>query len=321
MHDRRRQQIVTPRVPPREILRLALLVLALVACGGRAAAAVPTATPGAAREATAPLAGPTPATAAATPAVAPSVAPAGQTPVATARPGGPTTPNQADDAPAWWPRELAPPRDAVSLGALGREALWSTPDGDQAGLRDRLAQQGRDGGYQVVVSDALGVGYTLLFTKGERAYALDITEASDGTALTGRLAGVLHLTTSGAASVDLALPMKTAPTSYASGDFGLELRVPDARCADCVYAVHLFLPAAAYHGPGSYQLSGGDVWVTPGGVSGGFSEDYYREPEACTVVVADAFSGSFECSGLTNPNQASKTISAQVSWRFPAEDK
>ena len=219
------------------------------------------------------------ATAPATMAVAaPTAAPtsqAGAAPGTAASPGGGGA-RPGQEAPAWWPRDLVP--------------------------------------REVVTVDLRGGGYGLLFSRGERAYALDITEGDDGTTLTGRLAGMLHLTTDGAARVDRALPMKISPTVYASGDFGIAFTLPGGGCAECVYAVHLFIPAGTYTGPGTYRLDNADLRVTPGGVDGGTSEDYYQATDRCTIVVRDAFSGDLDCAGLRNPNLATKTISARITW-------
>src|SRR5512142_400715 len=112
-------------------------------------------------------------------------------------------------APAWWPPELALPKTAVLTRSTERQADWAISDLNVDGIKDFFLQEAGAAGYKAyVIALSKGSIYDLLLTKSGSTYALNITQGTESTVITGKHVGTMRLQISGAVNLDLDLPLR-----------------------------------------------------------------------------------------------------------------
>ncbi|HEX7587721.1 MAG TPA: hypothetical protein VF478_05345 [Anaerolineae bacterium] len=219
-------------------------------------------------------------------------------------------------APAWWPAALALPKGAQFVGDLTR-TVWSTPDLNVPGLRDFFLGEARAAGftaYSVTLSE--GSIYDMFFLKGAGAYGLNLTQGSSATFLTGSRVGIFHVKATGAANIEIDLPMRSHLDTTPGSEVSIGTSFPNPECADCQYYINVHI--APFKGIGAYDSKPGiyiiDVELIPGGQT---DQQDYRWAQNCTVIVQDASSGSYDCRGLQNVNDQSKKLDVSGAWHQP----
>jgi hypothetical protein len=219
-------------------------------------------------------------------------------------------------APVWWPADLAMPKGAEFVGDATR-TVWSTRDLNVVGLKDYFTRAATSAGYKpygVTLSE--GSIYDLFFTKGASAFALNLTQGSDSTFLTGSRVGIFRVKVSGVASLEIDLPMRSRLDTSPGSEISIGTSLPNSDCSGCEYYVNVHI--APFTGIGAYDSKPGiyiiDVEVVPGGTP---EQDDYRWAQSCVVTVKDASSGSYDCRGLQNVNDQSKKIEVSGSWQQP----
>ena len=229
----------------------------------------------------------------------------------TAAPGQP-------GAPSWWPADLPLPASALLTTGTGTPAVWTCPDLNVAKMKDSLTLEATHAGYTIyTITQSQGSIYDLLFVKGAAAYALNLTEGTDTTILTGNQVGTLHLRVSGYVNLDLNLPLRDRLDTSPGSEVSLGTSVPNTACDGCQYYINVHI--APFNGigtyasqpPGTYII---DVELIPGGTD---VKDDYRWAKSCTVRVQDAQTGSFDCRGLENINDNTKVLDASGEWKQP----
>ncbi len=251
---------------------------------------------------------------------APTTTPAARATVTTAIP--PSTPlpthTQTVSAPIWWPRDLDAPKGAELTSNTKRVATWQTAGTSADGIRDLMVQQGSNAGYRVtVLTKSAGAIYDVLFTKGNNVYTLNITQGANRTILTSSLGAMIHLKITGAANLEVDLPVKDPMNTSAGGEMFIGTEIPNPQCGGCMYIV--FIHIAPFKGPGIYASKPAGIYIidaliVPGGDP--LKEDY-RWANDCTVVVKDAMSGTFQCAGLSNIYETARKIDISGSWIQP----
>ena len=219
-------------------------------------------------------------------------------------------------APAWWPSELAMPMGAEFVGDAKR-TVWRTRDLNVPGLKDFFLREATSADYKpysVTLSE--GSIYDLYFVKGESAYALNLTQGSNSTFLTGSRVGIFRMKVAGVANLAIDLPMRSRLDTSPGSEISIGTAVPNAECANCQYYVNVHI--APFDGIGTYDSKPGtyiiDIEVIPGGTS---EQDDFRWAQSCLVTVKDASSGDFDCRGLQNVNDQSKKIDVSGGWVQP----
>ncbi len=219
-------------------------------------------------------------------------------------------------APAWWSPDLAMPIGAEFVGDAQR-TVWRTGDLNVPRLRDFFVREAASAGYQpysVTLSD--GSIYDLFFIKGTNAYGLNLTQGRDATFLTGSRVGIFHAKITGAANVEIDLPMRSRLDVTPGSEISIGTALPNLECGGCQYYVNVHI--APFDGVGTYDSKPGtyiiDIEVIPGGTP---EQDDYRWAQSCVVNVKDASSGDFDCRGLQNVNDQSKKIDVSGSWQQP----
>jgi hypothetical protein len=222
----------------------------------------------------------------------------------------------ASSMPAWWPPALALPKGAQFVGDSTRP-VWSTPDLNVQGLRNFFLGEAAAAGfrtYNVTLSE--GSIYDLFFLKDAGAYGLNLTQGSTATFLTGSRVGVFHVKATGAANIELDLPMRSHLDTTPGSEVSIGTSVPNPECRDCQYYVNVHI--APFKGIGAYDSKPGiyiiDVELIPGGQT---DQEDYRWAQNCTVLVQDASSGSYDCRGLQNVNDQSKKLDLSGNWQQP----
>lgn len=185
------------------------------------------------------------------------------------------------------------------------------------GLRDFFLGEAAAAGfktYSVTLSE--GSIYDLFFVKGTGAYGLNLTQGSSATFLTGSRVGIFHVKTTGTANIDIDLPMRAHLDTTPGSEVSIGTSVPNPECADCQYYINVHI--APFNGVGVYDGKRGiyiiDVELIPGGPA---DQDDYRWAQSCTVTVANASSGSYDCRGLQNVNDQSKKLDVNGEWQQP----
>jgi hypothetical protein len=213
--------------------------------------------------------------------------------------------------------DLAPPKGA-ELTDVADRAVWTTRDVNAAALADFFTRQGRRAGYVVYeVVESEGSIYELLFVRGATTYTTNITQGSDVTILTGKRAGTLRLTVSGATNLDLTLPMRDQLDFSPGSEISIGTSVPNPACAGCQYFINVHI--APFQGAGNYASKPAgtyivDVELIPGGT---VEKDDYRWAQSCSVQVKDRQMGSFDCRGLENVTDNTKRLDAVGTWEQP----
>jgi hypothetical protein len=219
-------------------------------------------------------------------------------------------------APLWWPAPLALPKGAQFVGDSTR-TVWSTPEMNVKGLRDFFLSEAAVAGfktYSVTLSE--GSIYDLFFVKGAGAYGLNLTQGSSATFLTGSRVGIFHVKATGAANLDIDLPMRSHLDTTPGSEVSIGTSVPNPECVDCQYYINVHI--APFKGIGVYDGKPGiyiiDVELIPGAQT---DQEDFRWAQSCTVTVANASSGSFDCRGLQNVNDQSKKLDVSGEWQQP----
>jgi hypothetical protein len=218
--------------------------------------------------------------------------------------------------PSWWPGDLPMPAGAEFAGDASR-AVWSTHDANVIGIKDSFAREAGDAGYGYYsVTQSAGSIYDLYFVKTGHAYTINLTQGTDTTYITGSRVGIFHLTVSGAATLDMDLPMRSHLDTSPGSEVSIGTAIPGPACAECQYYVNVHI--APFNGPGTYDAKPGtyiiDVEVIPGGT---LEVNDYRWAQNCTVNVVDSLHGSFQCQGLQNVNNQNQRIDASGGWTQP----
>ncbi|MBM3127294.1 MAG: hypothetical protein FJ009_01515 [Chloroflexi bacterium] len=219
-------------------------------------------------------------------------------------------------APTWWDARIALPA-SFNFEGDARRAMWSTRDVNVEAIKDFLLAQTQGAGYRVfVITQSRGAIYDLLCVKGQDALALNLTLGSDTTIITAQRVGVLRLKVTGAANVELDLPLRARLDPKPGSEISIGTAVPSSQCARCEYFINVHI--APFKGVGNYDSKPGtyliDVQVIPGGDP---DKDDFRWPiGGCTVTVKES-SGAFECKQLQNVNDQTKRIDVSGSWVQP----
>lgn len=217
--------------------------------------------------------------------------------------------------PAWWSPELAVPQTAEVISASRDKIVWRARDTNADGIRDFFIREASAAGYTVtVIMKSQGAIYDLLFLKGQDVHALNITLGSDTTIPTGSRVGIFHLKVSGASNVELDLPLRYRLDITPGSEVSIGTSIPSPQCRECENFINIhiapFMGAGVYDSkPGIYLI---DLQVIPGGHP---DRDDYRWAQNCVVVVKDAFGGTFDCRGLQNIADQTKTIDVSGAWR------
>jgi hypothetical protein len=230
--------------------------------------------------------------------------------------GTPRATSPSQKPPAWWAVDLPMPKGAEFVGDSTR-ALWRTPDSNVVGLRDYFIRQATGAGYKsYVVTLSGGSIYDLFFTKRGIGYSVNLTQGSDATFITGDRVGIFHLRVAGVTHMELDLPMRARLDVTPGSEISIGTSIPNSECPQCEYYVNVHI--APFKGVGAYDSRPGayliDIQVIPGGTP---DKDDYRWAQSCAVIVKDANSGSFECSGLQNVADQSRRIDVSGSWQQP----
>ncbi len=250
----------------------------------------------------------------------PTFTPTFRAPAPAAPPSATPLPTRTQRAavPNWWPRDLDPPKTAELTSNAKRVASWQTADTNADGILDFMVQQGTNAGYRaVVLTKSAGAIYDVLFAKGTNVYAINITQGANKTILTASLGAMIHLKVTGAANIEVDLPVKDPMNTSAGGEMFIGTEIPNTQCARCIYVV--FIHIAPFKGPGIYASKPAGIYIidsliVPG--SDPLKEDY-RWANDCTVVVKDAMSGTFQCAGLSNIYETPRKIDVSGSWIQP----
>lgn len=222
-------------------------------------------------------------------------------------------------APLWWPPELALPKGTGLTRSTERQAIWATRDLNVDGIKDFFLLEAGTAGYKTyVITLSKGSIYDLLFVKGDTTFALNLTQGTDSTVLTGQHVGTMHLQVSGAVNLNLDLPLRERFNLAAGSEIAFGTSVPNTdRCGDCEYLVYVHV--APFNGPGVYRSKPAgtfiiDIQVIPGGAEG---QEDYRWAQECTLIVKDASSGNFACAGLQDINDSTRRINVIGNWQQP----
>jgi hypothetical protein len=250
----------------------------------------------------------------------PSATPIPRAPAPTSEPSLTPLPTRAQpvSVPSWWPRDLDPPKNVDLTGNAKRIATWQTADMNADSIRDILVQQGANAGYRtVVLIKSMGAIYDVLFAKGTSVYTINITQGANKTILTANLGALIHLKATGAANIEVDLPVKDPMNTSAGGEMFIGTEIPNTQCPGCIYVV--FIHIAPFKGPGIYASKPSGIYIidaliVPGGDP--LKADY-RWADDCTVVVKDSMSGTFQCVGLSNIYDTARKIDISGSWIQP----
>lgn len=219
--------------------------------------------------------------------------------------------------PSWWPGDLRMPPGFEYQGESDsdkpipyRIARWVTPDKDLDALRDQLVKVGQDAGYQVTVLEkANGLShYNVEFLKGTRVFQLSIFGLVN-TMVNGHALPTIQFKTTGATTQVIVVPVGDWLTQSGT-PLHLTARVQNGQCTGCLYSISITIPT--FKGPGNYSTVAVDA--IPGGDS---TTGDYGNPTNCSIVVKDEFDGTFECQGLKNKADPTKTIDLSGSWQAP----
>ncbi len=197
-------------------------------------------------------------------------------------------------------------------------ASWRTPDVNVDGIKDFMLRQANAAGYTgYTITESQGAIYDLLFVKNGMTYLVNLTRGGDTTIITGDRTGIFHLQTTGAANLNLDLPLRERLNLAPGSEVSIGTSVPNDQCAECEYFVNVHI--APFNGPGTYTSQQSAVYIidielVPGG---NYDRDNYRWAKQCSVVVKDAFSGTFSCNGLENMNDNTKRIDIAGNWQQP----
>jgi len=219
--------------------------------------------------------------------------------------------------PTWWAKEIEMPKGAELTSNAKRVAVWQTQDPNADGIRDFVMKEATSASYRVhLLTKSQGAIYDVLFVKGTNVYSLNITRGANATALTANLGALIHLKATGAANVEVDLPVKDVmPMTPGSEQFiGTEIPAP---CGGCIYTV--FIHIAPFKGPGTYASKPAGIYLIDPLIVPGLdpTKEDYRWASDCTVVVQDATRGTFQCAGLSNIYETGKKIDISGSWIQP----
>lgn len=206
---------------------------------------------------------------------------------------------------------------APSSGSKGR-ATWTTSDTNADRIRDDVLREATSAGYQTsVITLSSGSIYDLLLVKGGTTYALNITQGSEVSVLTGRRLGTVHLDVTGAVNVSIDLPLREYVDISPTSEIAFGTDVPNTQCAECEYLVYVHI--APFNGPGVYQSKPAGIYLIDAELVPGADpvKEDYRWAQQCTVLVPDQTSGSFACAGLENVNDNSKRLNVSGKWQQP----
>ncbi|MBI5301640.1 MAG: hypothetical protein HY868_05840 [Chloroflexi bacterium] len=246
-------------------------------------------------------------------------------PTATARaptqvaPTATRAPTPVGSVPAWWVSDVAMPTNIEFTGIVRGNATWSTTDLNADKLRDDFVRRAHTAGYATtVITKSQGAIYDILIVKESNAFALNILVGSDKTILTGSRVGVFHLKATGAANLEVDLPMRTRVDIAPGSEISIGTSIPNSQCRECEYFINIHI--APFKGAGTYDGKPGisiiDLQVIPGVR---FDQEDYRWAQSCVVVVRDALGGTFDCRGLQNVYDQTKLIDVSGSWQQPAQ--
>jgi hypothetical protein len=209
------------------------------------------------------------------------------------------------------------PKGAELTSNVKRIAVWQTQDANVDALRDFVMQEGTNAGYRVyALTKSVGAIYDVLFVKGTNVYTLNITRGASTTILTANLGALIHLKVTGAANLEVDLPVRETIPMTPGGELFIGTELP-APCVGCLYTA--FLHIAPFKGPGTYAAKPAGIYlidplIVPG--ADPLKEDY-RWANDCTVVIPDATRGTFQCVGLSNIYETTKKIDISGSWVQP----
>jgi hypothetical protein len=165
-------------------------------------------------------------------------------------------------------------------------ALWS--GGDPTVVNDTLVAEAKSAGYAVYAGGSADVEFRLYFLKAPNAFSATVS----GSGIFGRRAGIVHVKASGAASLEMDLPM-TYDKPREFEDFFVGVDAPSDKCAGCSFHITLRIRAHDYKGPGTYDMPVIEFGaLTPG------TKATYETPQSCRIVVTDEKTGTFDCKGL-----------------------
>lgn len=210
------------------------------------------------------------------------------------------------------------PKGAELTSNVKRVAMWQTLDPRLDGILDFLKQEGTRGGYRIyVLTKSVGAIYDLVFVKGTSVYTVNITQGANATTLTANLGALIHLKVTGAANIEVDLPVKDVMPMTPGGEQFIGTEIPNAEVPAGLYTV--FIHIAPFKGPGTYASKPAGIYlidplIVPG--ADPLKEDY-RWANDCTVVVQDATRGTFRCTGLSNIYETTKKIDFSGSWIQP----
>ncbi len=210
------------------------------------------------------------------------------------------------------------PIGAVPIAAPKGQAAWTTGDTNVDRLRDFFLSEGRSAGYKpYTIILSAGSIYDLLLVKGGTTFALNITQGSEVSVLTGRRIETMHLEISGATTVSADLPLRDYIDISPTGEIAVGTDIPNDQCTNCEYLVYVHI--APFNGPGVYQSKPVGIYLIDAEVIPGrdAAANDYRWAQQCTVLVPDATSGSFACAGLENVNDSSKRLNVTGTWQQP----
>lgn len=222
------------------------------------------------------------------------------------------------DAPAWWPTDLAMPRQAIPNQGRKGQPTWNADKLSADDIKSELLSEAKSGGYQsYVVTLSPGSIYDLLFVKAGVTYAVNITQGTETTILTGERVGTMHLQITGAVNATVDLPLRDRFDLTPGSEIAFGTSVPAGPCSQCQYLVYIHI--APFNGPGVYESKPAgaylvDVQLDPGG---DLQQEDYRWAQQCTVIIQDAQAGSFACAGLQNINDDTKRLNMTGSWQQP----
>jgi len=220
--------------------------------------------------------------------------------------------------PTWWAKEIEMPKGAELTSNAKRIAIWQTQDQNADGIRDFVMKEGTSAGYRVyALTKSAGAIYDVLFVKGTNVYSLNLTRGANATTLTANLGALIHLKVTGAANIEVDLPVKDVMPMTPGSEQFIGTEIPNAQCAGCMHTV--FIHIAPFKGPGTYASKPAGIYLIDALIVPGLDplKEDYRWANDCTVVVQDATRGTFQCVGLSNIFETTKKIDISGSWIQP----
>jgi hypothetical protein len=229
---------------------------------------------------------------------------------------------------AWWPSDLALPAGSAldfeipGTSATTRSAMWTAKGTSPDVANAFMVKEASGAGYTVWngysgVTSAVG-GFHLYFLKGTQVYHLEIdaSPTEEGAAsLNGTTPGMMHVKTSGAASLELDLPVTNSSIDSQYHTFTIETNVLKPGCDSCVYLFDLNLGqgSADYTGPGIYTN-------VMGAANPGFNFGPLFGGNSCSMTVNDQVSGTFQCqfAGLESATPY-PPLNVSGSWLLPSK--